>query len=283
MIEDTYKGGQWLRRWSLLSGRPSCVMDALEVISLPSAAITAIQAENERVRLLVAQVEAYEDNLRRANPSEMPTDFLEVLDEEGWVQQVPNPAKVEMQQAQALVDATPLEIVSMAERRTADEPFPTKHVAVLNEDGLVVNVLMVDDDWQADEDHITYEMSPASLPAVGAKWDGTAFTPPSTVPVPQLITNAQGMATLRETFRPADNGKSLHMVISEFLHNGELATRSLPENDPQRMQIDVLRIAWDQTNEWQRNGTTVQALAAQLSLSPELVDQLFITAAQKAL
>ena len=103
--------------------------------------------------------------------------------------------------------------------------------------------------------------------------------------VPASITNAQGMAALRETYLPQHSGESLHTVIAAYIRDSEAATRALPENDPMRVKVDMLRIAWDQTNNWQRNGGAVAAMIANpaFGLTDDLADDLFTRAAAKVL
>ena len=94
--------------------------------------------------------------------------------------------------------------------------------------------------------------------------------------VPQTITNAQGMAALRLTILP--DGKSLYAAILEYIKDAEKKTSGLPESDERRKQADMLRIAWDQTNEWKRQGSTVATISKAFSLSEKDVDGLFILA-----
>ena len=68
-IEDTYKGGAFLRQWSVNdSGQAICAVDAHATAAVEQDALDATTASNAKIRVALAEVDAVETAKRVAEP-----------------------------------------------------------------------------------------------------------------------------------------------------------------------------------------------------------------------
>lgn len=130
IIEDRYREGRFVRRWSLIGGFPVCLEDAVDTTTAHPVAVTAAEAENARIRQAIEAVEAYEASLTGdAVPEEPPS--VEVLAlhhrrigadlSEG--QQRPNPVRVALVQEGAVLDVRWVDADWEAPAGVAVKPF----------------------------------------------------------------------------------------------------------------------------------------------------------------
>ena len=87
-IEDTYKGGAFLRQWSVAdSGQAICAVDAHPTADTEQATLDATTASNAKIREALAEVDAVESAQRVNEPAEdtpKPVTSTEpILDEDG--------------------------------------------------------------------------------------------------------------------------------------------------------------------------------------------------------
>ena len=83
-IEDTYKGGAFLRRWSVAdSGQAICAEDAHATADVEQATLDATTASNAKIRVALAEVDAVEAASRINEPAEETPKTVTQTDMEG--------------------------------------------------------------------------------------------------------------------------------------------------------------------------------------------------------
>lgn len=121
------------------------------------------------------------------------------------------------------------------------------------------------------------------------EWDGqTPFEVPSDqilspddgapiwsapAPVPERVTNFQARYVMRQV--PMPDGRSLFTSVDADLRAAVEMTASLGEFDPRRIEADLNWQAWEQANEYERNGAVTRLLAARYGFEDERTDALF--------
>ena len=70
-IEDTYKSGAFLRRWSVAdSGQAQCAQDAHATADVEQDTLDATTASNAKIRVALAEVDAVESASRITEPDQ---------------------------------------------------------------------------------------------------------------------------------------------------------------------------------------------------------------------
>ena len=107
---DTYKGGAFLRRWSInKNGQAVCVEDAYPVADTEQATLDAQSERNAGIRQALADVEALEAARQVAEPSEDTPRTVTVTDVDGNESEEPQAEWAKYDAAQATIsDATDL-------------------------------------------------------------------------------------------------------------------------------------------------------------------------------
>jgi hypothetical protein len=83
-IEDTYKGGAFLRQWSVSdSGQAICAVDAHATADTEQDALDATTASNGKIRTALAEVDAVESAKRINEPEKGTPKTVSVTDMEG--------------------------------------------------------------------------------------------------------------------------------------------------------------------------------------------------------
>lgn len=152
--------------------------------------------------------------------------------------------------------------------------MPLYHFALLRPNGTASNI------WQYDHQPDEIPEGAETLPLSDEQWndwlrdtsgwrwnDGKGVLekfelPP---PVPQSVSIVQACITLHRTPSPLHPDTTLYDEVTEFV-NGS--------NNPE------LKIAWERATSLDRQGSFVTAVAQQMGLSDEQVDNLFIAATQ---
>ena len=141
-IEDTYKGGQFLRVWSVSSsGQAICAVDAHATADVEQATLDATTASNAKIRVALAEVDAVESASRITEPdAEVPTTVT-ITDIDGVETTSAHPAWAAYDAAQATIsaatDATN-QFVTVRSLGVQSETLPkteTTTEPILNEDG----------------------------------------------------------------------------------------------------------------------------------------------------
>lgn len=174
MTPAVYGDGRYLRRWSLIGGHPRCILPPLLLAEAAPAEVAAAEAENARLHALASAAEAYEAAVAVTAGRDPPPALPETEDGPA-----PNPALAAWQAAQATiagVDAATLALVALRAGEASGEPVT---LALVDPDGLVVNVVAVDPGWEPDAPLI-------AVPAAeGARAGGTyadgVFTSPTLI------------------------------------------------------------------------------------------------------
>ena len=173
---DTYKSGQFLRRWSISEdGQAVCVEDAYPVADTEQATLDAQSERNAGIRQALADVEALEAARQVAEPDAETPRTVTVTDIEGNESEEPQAEWAKYDAAQATIsDATDLtNAFEVVRRGKPSETLPvmkTVEETVTDEDGneTTRSVEVVDE-----------EAEPTANPAY-ATWQ-TAWTSVSTL------------------------------------------------------------------------------------------------------
>jgi hypothetical protein len=96
---------------------------------------------------------------------------------------------------------------------------------------------------------------------------------PLAEPVPARVTNFQARYVMRGYKMP--DGRSLFATIDGDLRAAIEATKGLDEFDPQRLEVDLQWQAWEQANDYERNGGVTRLLAGRYGFTDETTDDLF--------
>ena len=95
--------------------------------------------------------------------------------------------------------------------------------------------------------------------------------------VPASVTNFQARFVMRATILP--DGRSLETAVREYLLEQKTAASVLPEAHASRIAADQAWLAWEQSNDFERNGALVNGLGAAFGLTAGAIDDLFRAAA----
>jgi len=141
-IEDTYKGGAFLRQWSVNdSGQCVCAVDAHATADVEQATLDATTASNAKIRVALAEVDAVESAQRVNEPSEDTPKTVTQTDIEGNESTEAQPEWAAYDAAQATIsgasEATN-QFVTVRSLGVQTETLPkteTTTEPILNEDG----------------------------------------------------------------------------------------------------------------------------------------------------
>jgi len=104
-IEDTYKGGAFLRVWSVSSsGQASCAQDAHPTADTEQATLDATTASNAKIRTALAAVDGLEAAKRVPEPAEETPKTITETDIDGNETERPYRAWAEYDAAQATIE-----------------------------------------------------------------------------------------------------------------------------------------------------------------------------------
>lgn len=255
LVPATYKGGRYLRRWSLLAGFPRCVLPPLDTASAPLAEIAATEAENDRLHALLVAVEAHEAAYT------LLTTGQEADNPEAWAAAIAT---------MAIDDPATVGLFLLRGEATAPTAIT---LALVAPGGAVENVVVADSGWTPAPPLAAVTAGPGAQ--AGGTYAGGVFAPPPPrpAPVPATVTNFQARAVLRGVIMP--DGKSLETFMTEALRAGREAASVLPEADPARIGADRAWLAWEQSNEFERSSPLVGMWVSQLGMTDDQVDELF--------
>ena len=141
-IEDTYKGGAFLRQWSVNdSGQAICAVDAHATADTEQDALDATTASNAKIRVALAEVDAVETAKRINEPDAEVPKIVTSTDMDGEETTSAHPAWAAYDAAQATIsgasDSTN-QFVTVREMGVQSETLPkteTSTEPILNEDG----------------------------------------------------------------------------------------------------------------------------------------------------
>jgi hypothetical protein len=103
-IEDTYKGGAFLRQWSVNdSGQAICAVDAHATADTEQDALDATTASNAKIRVALAEVDAVEAAKRINEPDEETPKTVTTADMEGEETTSAHPSWAAYDAAQATI------------------------------------------------------------------------------------------------------------------------------------------------------------------------------------
>ena len=141
-IEDTYKGGAFLRRWSVAdSGQAICAEDAHATADVEQATLDATTASNAKIRVALAEVDAVEAASRINEPAEETPKTVTQTDMEGEETTSAHPAWAAYDAAQATISGASaatnnwLKVRSMGVQTETLPKTETTTEPILNEDG----------------------------------------------------------------------------------------------------------------------------------------------------
>tara|TARA_R110001583_G_scaffold45311_4_gene142853 strand:+ start:3694 stop:4251 length:558 start_codon:yes stop_codon:yes gene_type:complete len=141
-IEDTYKGGAFLRVWSVSSsGQAICAVDAHATADVEQATLDATTASNAKIRTALAEVDAVESASRISEPKAEVPKTVTSTDMEGNESTEAHPSWAAYDAAQATIsgasEATN-QFVTVRSLGVQTETLPkteTTTEPILNEDG----------------------------------------------------------------------------------------------------------------------------------------------------
>ncbi|MDP3414632.1 hypothetical protein [Falsiroseomonas sp.] len=174
MIPAAYGEGRYLRRWSLIGGHPRCVLPPLAMAEASPTEIAATEAENARLHGLASAAEAYEAAVALTAGREAPPALP---DTEGGTQ--PSPSLDAWNAALATIAAADEATLALVALRAGEASGDPVTVALVDPDGMVVNVVAVDAGWQPAAPLVAVPAGPGAR-AGGAYADGV-FTAPAPV------------------------------------------------------------------------------------------------------
>ena len=141
-IEDTYKGGAFLRQWSVSSsGQAICAQDAHATADVEQATLDATTASNAKIRVALAAVDAVEAAKRINEPDAEVPKTVTSTDIDGEETTSAHPAWAAYDAAQATIDGATEATNQFALVRSMGvqtETLPkteTTTEPILNEDG----------------------------------------------------------------------------------------------------------------------------------------------------
>ena len=141
-IEDTYKGGQFLRVWSVSSsGQCICAVDAHATADVEQATLDATTVSNAKIRTALAEVDAVESASRITEPDADTPKTVTSTDIDGVETTSAQPAWAAYDAAQATVAAASAgtnQFVTVRSMGVQTETLPkteTSTEPILNEDG----------------------------------------------------------------------------------------------------------------------------------------------------
>lgn len=93
-------------------------------------------------------------------------------------------------------------------------------------------------------------------------------------PVPEKVTNFQARSIMLRT-PYGDGTMSVFTRVDADLRAAIEATKEMPDLDPRKVDVATQWQAWEQANDYFRNGGVTQLLAARYDVSAEAADDLF--------
>ncbi|NKC30210.1 hypothetical protein [Falsiroseomonas selenitidurans] len=190
MLPATYGNGRYLRRWSLIGGRPRCILPPLMLAEATPAELGAVAAENARLHALLEAAEAVEAAQSRiAAGAAVPED-------------------------QVLLDGADAATLALVTLRAGDASAEPVALALLDPQDQVVQVVAVDAGWAPVPPLRAVPAAPGAR--IGGHYADGVFTPPATPgPVPPEVTLrqlllalvAQGWITEAEALAAARTGE----------------------------------------------------------------------------
>ncbi len=180
-MEDRYREGSLVRRWSIVAGQPRCVLAPLDVAVATDAEIAAAETGNALARAAIAALDAYEAALEIASQPE-PPEYLP--GEDAPV----NPAHAAWLVAVATVGAASAETLALHAARQAGPRGEARILAELDAEG-AITALIVTDDPLAEGEPVPAEAR------LGGTLVGGVYSPPAPrVVVPNEVGYWQFMA-----------------------------------------------------------------------------------------
>ena len=141
-IEDTYKGGAFLRQWSVSSsGQAQCAVDAHATADVEQATLDATTASNAKIRVALAEVDAVESASRINEPDAEVPKTVTSTDMEGEETTSAQPAWAAYDAAQATISGASAgtnQFVTVRSLGVQTETLPkteTTTEAILDEEG----------------------------------------------------------------------------------------------------------------------------------------------------
>jgi hypothetical protein len=141
-IEDTYKGGAFLRQWSVSdSGQAICAVDAHATADVEQATLDATTASNAKIRVALAEVDAVESASRINEPDEEVPKTVTSSDIDGGETTSAHPAWAAYDSAQATIGGASagtnqfVTVRSLGVQSETLQKTETTTEPILNEDG----------------------------------------------------------------------------------------------------------------------------------------------------
>ena len=141
-IEDTYKGGQFLRRWSVSSsGQAQCAVDAHPTADTEQATLDATTASNAKICEALAEVDAVEAAKRVNEPDAETPKTVTSTDIDGNESSEAHPAWAAYDAAQATISGASeatnnwLKVRAMGVQTETLPKTETSTEPILDEDG----------------------------------------------------------------------------------------------------------------------------------------------------
>ena len=141
-IEDVYKGGQFLRQWSVSdSGQAQCAVDAHATADTEQATLDATTASNAKIREALAEVEAVESAQRVNEPSDETPKTITSTDMDGNESTEAHPEWAKYDAAQATISGASeatnnwLTVRSLGAQSETIAKTETTTAPILDEDG----------------------------------------------------------------------------------------------------------------------------------------------------
>ena len=141
-IEDTYKGGAFLRQWSVSdSGQAICAVDAHATADVEQDTLDATTASNAKIRVALAEVDAVESAQRVNEPDAETPKTVTQTDMEGNESEEAHSAWAAYDAAQATISGASeatnqfVKVRSMGVQTETLPKTETTTEPILNEDG----------------------------------------------------------------------------------------------------------------------------------------------------
>ena len=141
-IEDTYKGGAFMRQWSVnAAGRAVCAVDAHPTADTAQSTLDATTASNAKIREALAEVDAVESAQRVNEPSDETPKTITSTDMDGNESTEAHPEWAAFDAAQATISGASeatnnwLKVRSLGAQSETIAKTKTTTEPILDEDG----------------------------------------------------------------------------------------------------------------------------------------------------